>query len=140
MTDRYGNPVADGTVINLGVIDSVLLSNRAPQINYGFGSTVVDGNASTTLGSALLTDLSNALFQSANITRNNASRFIEAQDRVLIFNAQAADKSRFVATSPTQSSVLPVNKTFQNSATGLEYIVGASLLGCLLYTSPSPRD
>jgi len=129
VTDRYGNPVADGTVINLGVIDSVLLSNRAPQINYGFGSTVVDGNASTTVGSALLTDLSNALFQSANITRNNASRFIEAQDRVLILDAQAADKSRFVATSPTQSSVLPVNKAFQNSATGLEYIVGASLLG-----------
>ncbi len=129
VTDRYGNPVADGTVINLGVIDSVLLSNRVPQINYGFGSTVVDGNASTTVGATLLTDLSNALFQSANITRNNASRFIEAQDRVLILDALAADKSRFVATSPTQSSVLPVNKAFQNSATGLEYIVGASLLG-----------
>lgn len=129
VTDRYGNPVADGTVINLGVIDSVLLSNRAPQINYGFGSTVTDGNASTTANSTILTDLSNALFQSAVITRNNTNRFIEAQDRVLIFNAQAEDKSRFVAALPTQASSVAVNKNYLNTDTGLEYLVGASLLG-----------
>lgn len=128
-TDRYGNPVADGTVVNLGVIDSVLLSNRAPQINYGFSSTVVDGNASTTANSALLTDLSNALFKSAVLTRNNTSRFIEAQDRVLILNAQAADKSRFVAALPDQNSSLSTNKAYVNTASQLEYMVGASLLG-----------
>lgn len=129
VTDRYGNPVADGTVINLGVIDSVLLSNRAPQINYGFGSTVTDGNASTTANSTVLTDLSNALFQSAVITRNNTNRFIEAQDRVLIFNAQAEDKSRFVAALPTQASSVAVNKNYLNTDTKLEYLIGASLLG-----------
>ncbi|WP_233080180.1 Ig-like domain-containing protein [Rheinheimera soli] len=129
VTDRYGNPVADGTVINLGVIDSVLLSNRAPQINYGFGSTVIDGNASTTANSTVFTDLSNALFQSAVITRNNTSRFIEAQDRVLIFNAQAEDKSRFVAALPNQATTVTVNKNYLNTETGLEYLVGASLLG-----------
>lgn len=128
-TDRYGNPVADGTVINLGVIDSVLLSNRAPQINYGFGSTVIDGNASTTANSTLLTDLSNALFQSAVITRNNTNRFIEAQDRVLIFNAQAEDKSRFIAVQPNQATSITVNKNYLNTAAELEYLVGASLLG-----------
>jgi hypothetical protein len=128
-TDRYGNPVADGTVINLGVIDSVLLSNRAPQINYGFGSTVIDGNASTTANSTLLTDLSNALFQSAVITRNNTTRFIEALDRVLIFNAQAEDKSRFVAALPGQATTVTVNKNYLNTNAGLEYLVGASLLG-----------
>ena len=128
-TDRYGNPVADGTVINLGVIDSVLLSNRTPQINYGFGSTVTDGNASTAANSTLLTDLSNALFQSAVITRNNTNRFIQAQDRVLIFDAQAEDKSRFVAALPDQASTVTVNKNYLNTATELEYLVGASLLG-----------
>ena len=128
-TDRYGNPVADGTVVNLGVIDSVLLSNSAPQINYGFSSTVIDGNASTTSNSALLTDLSNALFKSAVITRNNTSRYIEAQDRVLILNAQAIDKSRFVATLPDQNSSLTANKAYANTANQLEYLVGASLLG-----------
>lgn len=128
-TDRYGNPVADGTVVNLGVIDSVLLSNRAPQINYGFSRTVVDGNASTTASSALLTDLSNALFKSAVITRNNTSRFIEARDRVLILNAQAADKSRFVAALPDKDSSLSTNKAYVNTASQLEYLVGASLLG-----------
>jgi len=128
-TDRYGNPVADGTVVNLGVIDSVLLSNRAPQINYGFSSTVIDGNASTTADSALLTDLSNALFKSAVITRNNTSRFIEAQDRVLILNAQAADKSRFVAALPDEDIRLTTNKAYVNTASQLEYLVGASLLG-----------
>ncbi|MBU0912607.1 MAG: Ig-like domain-containing protein [Gammaproteobacteria bacterium] len=129
VTDRYGNPVADGTVINLGVIDSVLLSNRAPQINYGFASSVADGNASTTANSPLLTDASNALFQSAVITRNNTSRFIEAQDRVLIFNAQAEDKSRFIATLPNQASSVAVNKNYLNTDTKLEYLIGASLLG-----------
>lgn len=129
VTDRYGNPVADGTVINLGVIDSVLLSNRAPQINYGFSSSVTDGNASTTANSPLLTDASNALFQSAVITRNNTSRFIEAQDRVLIFNAQAEDKSRFIAVLPNQASSLTVNKNYLNTQTNLEYLIGASLLG-----------
>ncbi|EGM79709.1 hypothetical protein Rhein_0169 [Rheinheimera sp. A13L] len=128
-TDRYGNPVADGTVVNLGVIDSVLLSNRAPQINYGFSSTVIDGNATTTANSALLTDLSNALFKSAVLTRNNTSRFIEAQDRVLILNAQAADKSRFVAALPEQDISLTTNKAYVNTASQLEYMVGASLLG-----------
>lgn len=129
VTDRYGNPVADGTVINLGVIDSVLLSNRTPQINYGFASSVTDGNASTTANSTVLTDLSNALFQSAVITRNNTNRFIEAQDRVLIFNAQAEDKSRFVATLPNQASSVTVNKNYLNTDTKLEYLIGASLLG-----------
>lgn len=128
-TDRYGNPVADGTVINLGVIDSVLLSNRAPQINYGFGSTIIDGNASTTANTKVLTDLSNALFQSAVITRNNTNRFIEAQDRVLIFDAKAEDKSRFIAALPDQASTVTVNKNYLNTATELEYLVGASLLG-----------
>jgi hypothetical protein len=129
VTDRYGNPVSDGTVINLGVIDSVLLSNRAPQINYGFSSTVIDGNASVIANSPQLTDLSNALFKSAVITRNNTSRYIEAQDRVFALNAQAADKSRFVASIPEANDSITVNKNYLNSANGLEYIVGASLLG-----------
>lgn len=129
VTDRYGNPVADGTVINLGVIDSVLLSNRAPQINYGFGSSIIDGNASTTANSTVFTDQSNSLFQSAVITRNNTNRFIEAQDRVLIFNAQAEDKSRFVAALPNQANSVTVNKNYLNTETKLEYLIGASLLG-----------
>lgn len=129
VTDRYGNPVADGTVINLGVIDSVLLSNRAPQINYGFGSSIIDGNASTAANSTVFTDQSNSLFQSAVITRNNTNRFIEAQDRVLIFNAQAEDKSRFVAALPNQANSVTVNKNYLNTETKLEYLIGASLLG-----------
>ncbi|WP_233010106.1 Ig-like domain-containing protein [Rheinheimera faecalis] len=129
VTDRYGNPVADGTVINLGAIDSVLLSNRAPQINYGFGSSIIDGNASTAANSTVFTDQSNSLFQSAVITRNNTNRFIEAQDRVLIFNAQAEDKSRFVAALPNQANSVTVNKNYLNTETKLEYLIGASLLG-----------
>lgn len=141
VTDRYGNPVADGTVINLGVIDSVLLSNRAPQINYGFTSTVIDGRAATTANSALLTDLSNALFRSAVITRNNTSRYIEAQDRVLLFNAQAQDKSRFVSAVPEQASSLTVNKAYQYTESQLQYVIGASLLGTQVAgTDPNKAD
>lgn len=141
VTDRHGNPVADGTVINLGVIDSVLVSNREPVIDYGFTKTVADGLASTVQGQANLTDLSNALFQSAVITRNNTSRYIQAQDRVLLFNAQAEDKSRFVAVAPSESSRVQVNKAYQNTDAELEYLIGASLLGAQVSgTDPAKAD
>lgn len=129
VTDRYGNKVSDGTVVNLGVLDSVILSNTAPVINYGFASSIAGNTAATTADTGVLSDAANSLFSSAYITRNNSQRFIEQSDRVLILNAQAADKSRFVAAKPQQVSELSVNLPYTNSATELSYIVGASLLG-----------
>jgi|GEM_PF-2036090 hypothetical protein len=129
VTDRYGNKVSDGTVVNLGIVDSVILSNTAPVINYGFASSVANNAAATSAGVSTLSDAGNSLFSSAYITRNNNERYIEQSDRVLLLNATAADKSRFVAAKPQQVSELSVNQPYTNSAAELSYIVGASLLG-----------
>lgn len=129
VTDRYGNKVSDGTVVNLGILDSVILSNTAPVINYGFASSIADGNAVTSAGVSTLSDPSNSLFTSANITRNNSARYIQQSDRVLLLNAQAADKSRFVSTAPQQVSELVVTRPYTEDAASLQYLVGAALLG-----------
>lgn len=122
VTDRYGNAVTDGTMLNLGILDSVISSN-----------TVTDPdplkNPSTSAGSAVLSDPISGQFVTDSITRANISRFIETSDRVLILNGAAKDRSRFVATPPTAESLLSVNKAYTNTAQDLEYLVGASLLG-----------
>jgi hypothetical protein len=140
VTDRYGNKVSDGTVVNLGVLDSVILSNTAPVINYGFASSIADGNATTSAGINTLSDPSNSLFTSANIIRNNSARYIEQSDRVLLLNAQAADKTRFVSTRPQQLSELVVTRPYTADATSLQYIVGAALLGAQVSGVDADKD
>lgn len=140
VTDRYGNKVSDGTVVNLGVLDSVILSNTAPVINYGFASSIADGNATTSAGINTLSDPSNSLFTSANIIRNNSARYIEQSDRVLLLNAQAADKTRFVSTRPQQLSELVVTRPYTDDATSLQYIVGAALLGAQVSGVDADKD
>ncbi|MEJ2699218.1 MAG: hypothetical protein P8Z70_06125, partial [Desulfuromonadales bacterium] len=117
VTDRYGNDVPDGTVINLGLVDSVI----------NMGST-----GASTAGDPVLTDPGGA-FLNDFITRNNAPRYIQDNDRVLIFNAQAEDKSRFVtnASSRTQTTLV-TSSNLQNNASSLDYVVGASLLGAYI--------
>ncbi len=129
VTDRHGNAVQNGTVVSLGALDSVLLSNRAPTLNYGAFQTVANGQASAQQGSVILTDSSNALFKSAYNTRNNLARYIQPGDRVLLPDAQAADKSRFVAALPTDNHQLTLNKAWSQSYSTLQYLVGAALVG-----------
>lgn len=120
VTDRYGNPVSDGTAINFGVLDSVISSN--------ISSDPVSSGATIAAGSAVLTAASGR-FTSAAIQRNNVQRFIEPTDRLLLPNTKAADKSRFVAATPLQDNQLSVSKNYLNSTENLQYLIGASLLG-----------
>jgi hypothetical protein len=129
VTDRHGNAVQNGTVVSLGALDSVLLSNRAPAMNYGAFQSVADGQAVAQQGSVMLTDSSNALFKSAYNTRNNVARYIQPGDRVLLPHAQAADKTRFVATLPSENHQLILNKPWSQSYSQLQYLVGAALIG-----------
>lgn len=140
VTDRYGNKVSDGTVVNLGILDSVILSNTTPVINYGFASSIADGNATTSAGVSTLSDPTNSLFTSATIIRNNSARYIEQSDRVLLLNGQAADKTRFVSTTPQQASELMVTRPYTEDATGLQYIVGAALLGVQVSGVDASKD
>ncbi|PLX95943.1 MAG: hypothetical protein C0621_02950, partial [Desulfuromonas sp.] len=117
VSDRYGNAVPDGTVINLGLVDSVISSSV--------------GNASTASASTTLTDLT-ATFSTSSIVRNGATRNVEANDRVLLLNAVSADKSRFVASAPVAATTMTVQKSYTTTTAGLDHVVGASLLGATI--------
>ncbi|MDY0162729.1 Ig-like domain-containing protein [Desulfobotulus sp.] len=120
VTDRYGNAVPDGTIVNLGVLDSVIAS----------------GVQGRTRQSANLREFSHTdggvNLATASVLRNGINRMVEANDRLVIFNARAEDKSRFVAGNISSGS-LDVQRLYANGATGLRYAMGASLLGGMVY-------
>jgi len=116
VTDKYGNAVPDGTTINLGVLDTVISSGNT-------GSKIA--------GDSQLTDGS-ANFANDSVTRGGLVREIEPNDRVVLFDVVAADKSRFV-TTPIGVTTLPVIKSYTNTASNIEYAVGASELGATIY-------
>lgn len=122
VTDRYGNAVTDGTMLNLGILDSVISSNVVTDPDP-------TKNPSTSANSSTLSDPISGQFLTDSITRSNIARFIETSDRVLILNSAAKDRSRFVAAAPMTENQLNVNKAYINTAQNLEYLVGASLLG-----------
>lgn len=123
VTDRYGNAVPDGTVISLGLLDSVIASNTTPVLSGGAAS-----DASTTAGSATLTEV-DSTWTSASVTRNGVARSLQANDRVLLLNAVAGDKSRFLTVAPAANTSATVQKNYSTTAAGLEYVMGAALLG-----------
>jgi hypothetical protein len=137
VTDQYGNAVPDGSVINLGAIDSVISSNTNP----AFGTSIADKDGSTTANADALTDAGgNGTFSSASITRNATSRSVQINDRILLLNAQANDKSRFV-TSILGDSSLKTQKAYNNTGSNLEYLIGSSLSGISISgTNPQNSD
>ncbi|HBC57972.1 MAG TPA: hypothetical protein DCZ03_12465 [Gammaproteobacteria bacterium] len=118
VSDRYGNAVPDGTVVSLGVMDSI--------IAMGNDGVIADGSVTLT-GSGYGTE-----FQfDDTITRNGVARGIETNDRVLILNADAANKSRFVSSVASSVTADTVSEYGENK-TGLIYAVGASTLGAVI--------
>lgn len=117
--DRWGNAVPDGTVINIGVMDTVLSAGNTGSIGEN---------------SDVFTDTGASFYQDS-VTRNNTRRFIEPGDRVLLKNAKAQNKSRSVARHPESGSPgeLDVNRVYKDDESGLEYVVGASMLGASIY-------
>ncbi len=120
VTDRFGNAVPDGTAINLGIVDSVIVDSNSGQLT---GSTLTDTAATFSDGSAI------AAFSSASIVRNSSNRLIEQNDRVLVTDVvDAADKARFVGASVNLTD-LDVQTDFVGTDTGLDYVIGAAMLG-----------
>ncbi len=115
VVDRYGNAVPDGTVVYLGLVDSVISS----------------GTTGSTAGTTTFTD-AGATFNVDTVTRNGITRYTETNDRLLITDAIEGDKSRYVNTTTAfTNTTLGVQTAFTDatSPTGLSYIVGASMLG-----------
>ena len=134
VTDRYGNSVPDGTVINLGIIDTVIAGDddgkldgvTTPDLTQLFD----DGTGTNGPGS----------FTTDTVIRNGVNRFIEVNDRVLVLDANAEDKSRIVASVPTLAGSVLVQKGYVSidqttnsgsvvDTTGLNYVIGAATLG-----------
>jgi hypothetical protein len=133
VTDRFGNAVADNTVINLGIVDSVIVEGTD-------GDLLTDSNALTS-PQPQLTDGTFVWFDTATISRNGNQRFVQEDDLVLITDTNSSpdgvlveDKARFVGTGGILSTLLPVQTPYLTSNTKLDYnvldyVVGAALLG-----------
>lgn len=119
VTDRYGNSVPDGTVISLGLVDSVI-AQGSDGVTSSSGGILTSAQPQTT-------DQVLTTFSMASITRNGLARTIQQNDRVLIANAFADDKSHFVKT--INSGTIDTTKAYKKDGSALEYVVGASLLG-----------
>ena len=119
VTDRYGNDVPDDTTVNLGLIDSV--------ISMGVNGEIVKNDDT-------LTDtVTSASFDTAFITRNFPERRIEANDRMLLLNADPEDKSRMVAGPISISSTdIDAHAAYNLDKTGLHYVIGSNLLGAYI--------
>ncbi|PLX87195.1 MAG: hypothetical protein C0618_07305 [Desulfuromonas sp.] len=109
VTDRYGNNVPDGTIIYLGLIDSVIAEGTA---------TSIAGDTVTAAAGAF----------DATITRNEIERGIQPNDRILLRGVPAQDKSRHVVSAEDTQLISQSNYTDPGYA-AKDYLVGSSLLG-----------
>jgi hypothetical protein len=132
--DRYGNAVPDRTVVNLGLVDSVIAKGSDGSITLPRDLTSTPDNPLNFAGQAIARGND---FTTAFITRNNVARMIESNDRLLITNANAEDKSRVIAARPTAHNTITVQKDFINRDRDpsadpdptLNYLIGAATLG-----------
>ena len=114
VTDRFGNSVPDGTVLNLGLLDTA--------ISYG--------SSGTTSGSNFIDLATTRPFNTSFVLGvYNINRYIQTSDRVLILNTVNSDKSRFIS-SVDSGTQLTVNKPYNVPTVGsLDYLIGAALTG-----------
>jgi hypothetical protein len=141
VTDRYGNSVPDGTVVNLQLMDSVILHDST-------GVTLAGTDTLNRSGDSLIRrrctmeplangeaggcgnrgDLLGASSFSTQITRNDVPRFIDEGDLILIRNTPAADKLRVVDTVDNATQ-LTAHQPYRFDLTNGEFWVGAALSG-----------
>ncbi|MDF1579294.1 MAG: Ig-like domain-containing protein [Desulfuromonadales bacterium] len=129
VTDRHGNSVPDGTAINLGLMDSIIAEGTSGISDSTAGMTF-NTNGSLTLSDGTPTDLNNA-----TISRNANDRYIQGNDRLLIFNTRAEDKLRFVREDASGllanalGDILNIQTAHNYNSTSLSFAIGAALLG-----------
>ncbi len=134
VTDSEGNGIP-GVRVNLKLIDSIIaqgtiLSADGDYISGGIlhDTAPLDGGGNATT------------FANAEVYRNGAVRKIQFGDHVLLFNADEADKRRYVSDLVPQNTDLYVltpyingypNILYDSSNTNktTTYVIGASLLG-----------
>lgn len=120
VSDRYGNAVPDGTIVNFGIIDTVIAQDYD-------GTTTAAASTMTDDGTYPAPPLNSAL-----VWRNDVPRYIQPNDRILLRNAQAEDKSRNISSVDSGSQVT-VQKPYLNTASNLNYVIGAATVGAEIF-------
>ena len=132
VTDSEGNGIP-GVTVNLKLIDSIIARGTIQAPEYISGGVISDSNPLDGGGAA-------TAFNTAEVYRNGAIRKIQFGDHVLLFNADEADKRRYVSNIAPIANALYVNPSYVNIYPNTDYdsstpekttsyIVGASLLG-----------
>ncbi len=129
--DSNGTPVADGTRINLKVVDSIIAQGTFNATNTASGTTLTLPGATKADGTAI------ADLTTTTITRDGVSggnlRGIQANDVVLLYsNGDSADVLRNVSAAPTAANTLTVSSAYTKSYptyAAASYRVMASMLG-----------
>ncbi len=130
--DQFGNAVPDGTVIYLSMINSLFAQDNDASI-VATESRFRDDASGAGNASNFTTDF---------VVRNGVAKHISANDQVLIWQAGAGDKRRFVASDTLLSNELQVHSAYINTTnsgtvatdhqqnpseeTGLVYVVGTN--------------
>lgn len=137
VTDQNGNPVPDGTIVQLDVIDSIIATGTIDAGDTITAGTLTDAAPTTgdTINAVTFNPGSN---NSATVLRNNATRPIRAGDTVILTNADSQDQIRYVAANPTTANSITVdrpyanaypNATFATVANPTRYRIGQALIG-----------
>ena len=135
VTDQNGNAVADGTVVQLDVVDSVIASGIISAAGDSIsGSTLTDTNPEEGDGS---TNVATTFTTSAITRGGDSGRQISAGDMVILQSAHASDQVRYVesvtATAVTVSE--PYNNTYPSALypaatfTIADSLIGTSVVG-----------
>ncbi len=144
VTDRYGNNVADGTVVNLAMMDSVILQDNMGTTKAS-ASTLTRPNLAT--DPSLMTetcstapppeggaasgcvDTGKVDFLNT-ITRNGSARGIQQNDLVLIKNAVQTDQKNTAAAAPTSGTSLTTTNSYTSALkSDAEFWIGSALIG-----------
>jgi Bacterial Ig-like domain (group 1). len=142
VTDRYGNTVPDGTIVNLSLMDSVILQDDTAstaagssqlgrsgpsQIRRRCATPPPPGGAEASGCTAPGADAASSDF-SSTIVRNGIARGIQPGDLVLLANAADGDKKRTV-NQVLSATGLETQAPYADALGGGQLWVGASLLG-----------
>ena len=128
VTDQNGNAVADDTVVQLDVFDTLIARGIISGADTITGSLITDANPLQGDRTTAALDLS-----TVSVERNlDTFRTIKAGDIVLLKNASNSDQIRYVVSTTANS--ITVNTPYVNSYPSAiypaaEYLVGQALVG-----------
>lgn len=131
VTDRNGNAVADDTIVQLDVIDTIIAAGT-----IGAGDSIT-ATSLTDTNPTIIDDagIGAADFTTANVKEGGSNFFIDNQSMVLIYDAaDRQDQARFV--SSTIANTITVNSTYNSTypnasypSGSTDYIIGRTTVG-----------